>query len=258
MLVLSTAASPPPEGNGVGGADVLVGNNGTGVAVGGSKTSPGAASPPKGGTGSPVHQVDYVPPRQPTPEECKINWDSMIRCWEHVERGEDDPEDSTPSIPEVTITDLASFSPDPGTLTGEPDNLGVAGLPTNFTTDTAEHTRDGELFGFPIRVRFTPITHTFHYGDGQSQASDTPGASWDALDQAQFTPTDTSHTYAERGTYHARVDTAYSAEVDLGVGWFPLTGQLDIPGTPQTIRIYEAHTALVAHTCTENPTAPGC
>ncbi|MBY6060541.1 hypothetical protein [Microbacterium esteraromaticum] len=235
--------------------------NENGTTYVGGKQNTGGSSGSTGGNsnnGSPIHQVDYVPPRQPTPEECKINWDSMIRCWEHVERGEDDPEDSTPAIPEVTITDLASFSPDPGTLTGEPDNLGVAGLPTNFTTDTAEHTRDGELFGFPIRVRFTPITHTFHYGDGQSQASDTPGASWDALDQAQFTPTDTSHTYAERGTYHARVDTAYSAEIDLGVGWFPLTGQLDIPGAPQTIRIYEAHTALVAHTCTENPTAPGC
>ncbi len=25
-----------------------------------------------------------------------------------------------------------------------------------------------------------------------------------------------------------------------------------------SIRIYEAHTMLVAHTCTEDPTGPGC
>ncbi|MEJ1087237.1 hypothetical protein WDU99_02775 [Microbacterium sp. Mu-80] len=158
----------------------------------------------------------------------------------------------------MTITDLESFSPDAGILAGEPNNLGVAGLPANFTTDAATHTQSGELFGFPIHVRFTPATYTFHYGDGESRASDTPGQSWDDLDLPQFTPTDTSHSYAERGTYDARVDVTYTAEIDLGVGWFPITGQLDIPGAPQPIRIYEAHTALVAHTCDEQPSAPGC
>ncbi|MGF2948641.1 hypothetical protein [Microbacterium alcoholitolerans] len=158
----------------------------------------------------------------------------------------------------MTITDLASFVPDAGTLVGEPNNLGVAGLPTNFTTDATTHTQSGELFGFPIQVRFTPIMFTFHYGDGESRASDTAGESWDDLDLPQFTPTDTSHSYAQRGTYDARVDIAYTAEIDLGVGWFPIAGELTIDGAPQTIRIYEAHTALVAHTCDERPTAPGC
>ena len=74
----------------------------------------------------------------------------------------------------------------------------------------------------------------------------------------RFTPTDTSHTYADRGTYDASVDIAYTAEIDLGVGWFPVEGQLDITGPVQQIRIFEAHTALVARTCAEQPSAPGC
>ncbi|UNK69877.1 hypothetical protein [Microbacterium sp. H1-D42] len=184
----------------------------------------------------------------------------MISCWEFVNQPEEgeDPEEATPAIPEITITDLASFSPEPGILAGEPDNLGVAGLPTNFTTDADVHTQAGELFGFPIQVRFTPATYTFLYGDGESRASDTAGTSWDDLKQAQFTPTDTSHSYAERGTYDASVDVSYTAEIDLGVGWFPIDGQLTITGATQEIRIYEAHTALVARTCDEQPTAPGC
>src|SRR5690606_38257876 len=68
----------------------------------------------------------------------------------------------------------------------------------------------------------------------------------------------TSHTYAERGTYTARIDVDYTAEIDLGAGWIPITGQLTTTGPGQEIRIYEAHTALVAHTCVEDPDGVGC
>lgn len=44
----------------------------------------------------------------------------------------------------------------------------------------------------------------------------------------------------------------------MPAGWFPITGTLTIPGPAQNIRIYEARTALVAHTCAKNPTGPGC
>ncbi|WP_259363160.1 PKD domain-containing protein [Microbacterium esteraromaticum] len=190
-----------------------------------------------------------------------MDWDSYRGCWQNSVPGEDaDPEDGaeSPGLPPITITDLASFSPAKGTILGEPDNLGVAGLPTNFVTEAAQHVRSGELFGFPIEVRFTPVSYTFHYGDGASETTSSPGTSWESLAQAQFTPTDTSHTYSERGTYDANVTIAYTAEIDLGVGWFPIDGQLDIPGPTQQIRIFEAHTALVARTCIEQPSAPGC
>ncbi|MGW9628219.1 hypothetical protein [Microbacterium sp. NPDC055521] len=165
---------------------------------------------------------------------------------------------SSSGVPPITITDLASFSPAKGTVLGEPDNLGVAGLPTNFVTEAATHVRSGELFGFPVDVRFTPVAYTFHYGHGQPKTTSSPGASWESLSQAQFTPTDTSHTYAARGTYDASVDIAYTAEIDLGAGWFPVEGRLDIAGPLQQIRIFEARTALVARTCAEQPSAPGC
>jgi len=193
--------------------------------------------------------------------DCNTIWNLMQRCVPAPEKPADTadpaPEDPRATQP-ITITDLASFAPAPATITGEPDNLGVAGLPTNFTTDATAHTRTGELFGYPITVRFTPASFTFHYGDDTTKATTTPGTTWNQLHLPQFTPTDTSHVYRDRGTYTASADTVYTAEIDLGTGWFPITGTLTIPGPAQDIRIYEAHTALVAHTCNEDPTAAGC
>jgi len=191
--------------------------------------------------------------------DCNTLWGLMNRCVPPIERPADQPAPKDPRATQpITITDLASFSPAPGTLAGEPDNLGVAGLPTNFTTNAAAHTRSGTLFGYPVTARFTPATFVFRYGDGQTRTTTTAGKTWEALRVPQFTPTDTSHTYAERGAYQASVDTVYTAEIDLGTGYFPISGTLTIPGPPQSIQIYEARTALVAHTCDEDPAAEGC
>ncbi len=203
----------------------------------------------------------YIPvfEEQTFMEKVCLTWTSYEECLREVFP------DATPeeieefeAIPAITITDLARFAPAGTALSGEPDNLGVAGLPTNFVASASTQTQNGDLFGFPIRVRFTPATYSFHYGDGATASGSEGGTSWASLGQAQFTPTDTSHTYAERGTYDARVDVAYTAEIDLGGGWFSVAGQLSTTGPAQEIRIFEAHTALVANTCAERPSAPGC
>jgi hypothetical protein len=165
---------------------------------------------------------------------------------------------SDPGVAPITVTDLAEFAPDPVATVGEPDNLGVAGMPTNFVAAASAHTRAGALFGIPVTVRFTPVGFDFRYGDGDTTTTTTGGQTWSALGQATFTPTATSHIYGERGTYDASVTVRYTAEVDLGTGWFPVEGQLSIDGPAQQIRIFEAHTALVARTCVEQPAAPGC
>lgn len=270
-LVVLTAAPAAAEDDKPGGLLSAAAKNGRGeTTITGTKQFPGASGSTtnpsrdhlrEGGGGGSNATIGYTPDA-PTPfEECLVDWDSYRGCWQNSIPGEDaEPEEDeeSPGLPPITITDLASFSPAKGTILGEPDNLGVAGLPTNFVTEAETHVRSGELFGFPIDVRFTPVSYTFHYGNGESDTTSSPGSSWESLGQAQFTPTDTSHTYTDRGTYDARVDIAYTAEIDLGVGWFPIDGRLDIPGPTQQIRIFEAHTALVAHTCAELPSAPGC
>lgn len=158
----------------------------------------------------------------------------------------------------LTITDVAAFAPPPVAITAEPDNVGVAGTASNFVAPASAQTQSGELFGRAITVRFTPVGFDFVHGDGTTATTGTAGQTWAALGQAPFTATATSHTYRERGTYLARVTVRYTAEVDLGGGWFPVQGELAVPGAVQAIRIFEARTALVAHTCDQRPSAPGC
>lgn len=236
-------------------------NSGSEIIIDGSRETPRTP-----GT-SPIIDGEWTPNPTPVPPakkfnfaECLDDWDSYIHCFrgaEEPEAKEDDPEEVA-EIPAITISDIARFAPDGSALTGEPDNVGVAGLPTNFVATATAHTVDAELFGFPLSVRFTPAGYDFDFGDGKSTTTNTGGSSWTALGQAQFTPTATSHTYAERGTYSANVDVRYTAEVDFGVGWFPIAGEITAAGPAQEIRIFEAHTALVAHTCAQSPRSPGC
>ena len=273
IALVSLVVTPPPEPDvpaSDGGIETQYSNNRSDIGISGTRTtreSDGSAGNYNEGSGGNtndgyegVSDGYYVPsgPRTVLDQFC-LTWTSFDQCI-----GETYP-DATPeeieeiaAIPAITITDLARFAPAGTPIAGEPDNLGVAGLPTNFVADATVQTQTGELFDFPISVRFTPATYTFSYGDGTSVSGAEGGATWDALGQAQFTPTATSHTYAERGTYDARVDVAYTAEIDLGGGWFPVAGQLATTGPAQEIRIFEAHTALVANTCAERPSAPGC
>lgn len=158
----------------------------------------------------------------------------------------------------LTIEDVAQFAPAPVTTTAEPGNVGVVGMPTNFVATVAAHTATGTLLDRPVTVRFTPVRVVFDHGDGTTAVTPDGGRTWSTLGQAPFTPTETSHTYTRRGTYSTRTTVAYTAQVDVGGGWFAVPGELSIDGASRDIRIYEATTALVARTCEERPAAVGC
>ncbi|MFF7291142.1 hypothetical protein ACFY9N_01280 [Microbacterium sp. NPDC008134] len=237
-------------------------NDGSSVTVTGTQPQPQhPGSAPSGssapaGSGAPATQWP-TPEQIAAAEACVAQGNSSADCaiWRRIDGG---PPASAPGAPAISITDLVSLSPATATPSADPGNVGIAGLPTNFVTTASVHTRTGTLFGAPLTARFTPVGYDFTYGDGTTAHTTAPGATWDALHQPQFTPTATSHVYDDRGTYDTTVTIHYTAEIDLGTGYIPLTGTLTTPGPTQTIRIYEAHTALVQHTCTERPTAPGC
>ncbi len=238
----------------------LCGTNEHDVTIQDTRNDPAAPNPNPVDNWAPNPNVPWVAP--PTPEEelaeCLLSWDDYIGCFEALDRDEPADEEDTASMPAVTINDVARFAPNGTVIAGEPQNVGVAGLPTNFVATASVHSVNGELFGFPVTVRFTPVAFDFTYGDGASTTTASGGQSWDDLGQAQFTPTPTSHTYADRGAYAASVDVRYAADVDFGIGWFPIAGEVTAAGQAQQIRIFEAHTALVAHTCQQSPSSPGC
>lgn len=161
-------------------------------------------------------------------------------------------------LPTATLSDVASFAPVLTPVAGEPGGFGIVGMPVNFVAEAATHSATGELFSLPVTVRFTPVAFVFEHGDGTSRTSTTGGATWAALGLPQFSATPTSHAYAARGVYAARVAVRYSAAVDFGTGWRDVAGLLELAGPTSTITVLEARTALVQHTCTERPTGPAC
>lgn len=247
LVLVPTLFISMSTGNDSGGSDLFAGTDHDTVVVSGSWTESG----PNGGQ-EPSTSLPGGPADSPAPPACDPNIVRISAC------GFDAVRVTAPEGRPVTITDVAAFAPDAIATVAEPDNLGIAGLPTNFVAAATGQTRTGDLFGRPVTVRFTPVGYTFEFGDGSSASTDTGGQTWSSLGQARFTPTATSHTYRDRGTYAAHVTVHYSAEVDLGGGWFSVPGVLDIAGPLQEIRIFEARTALVAFTCAQRPTAPGC
>ncbi|MBW9093946.1 hypothetical protein JNB62_09655 [Microbacterium jejuense] len=161
-------------------------------------------------------------------------------------------------FPTVTLADLVSFRPAAPQLTGEPAGFGVVRMPTNFVAAASAQDIPGVLLGYPVTVRFTPVAYVFSYGDGQSLRTTTGGVAWAASGSPQFTPTDTSHAYAERGVYLSSVTTEYSAAVDFGAGWRAVDGVVTARTGDYPVQVVEARTALVEHTCAEDPRGPGC
>jgi len=262
LPLLASASAGCSQGSIVSGG-CGVSNDGSSITVTGTQSqSPGSPSSswPPSNSGTPGTSGAPVDTGPSELERCRADAGRARVCLEPRRRTEPSAPApaSAPAAPTISITDLVTLTPATATPTADPSNVGIAGLPTNFVTTASVHTRTGTLFGAPLTARFTPVGYDFAYGDGTTAHSTTPGATWDALDQPQFTPTATSHIYTDRGTYDTTVTIHYTAEIDLGTGWIPLTGTLTVPGPTQQIRIYEAHTALVAHTCTEQPTAPGC
>jgi len=223
---------------------------GTGSTDPSTPTAPGSPNSPGTRSGPSDEAIRFA--------EC-MDDQGTTRCARELPTpGAPETAPQAPGIPAITISDLVQFAPEPTRTVAEPGNVGIAGLPTNFVAAAEVHIRGGELLGMPLRVRFTPAGYDYTYGDGSTATLDAAGQTWEALGQAQFTPTPTSHTYRTPGIYPAAVDVRYAAEVDLGGGWQPITGELTSRGRAQNIRVLSARTALVAHTCLERPAAAGC
>ena len=159
----------------------------------------------------------------------------------------------------VTLNDIATFRPTVGGNHMEPNGWIVVGLDTNFYSDPSVHIVDGTLLGLPASVRFTAKSYTWTYGDGASHSSPTPGTSWAAQNLPEFSPTATSHVFANPGSYTIDLAVGYSAEYRFGAnGWVPIAGTLVVPANRIVATAGDASTVLVGRDCRENPGGPGC
>jgi hypothetical protein len=164
-----------------------------------------------------------------------------------------------PGAAPITLSDIATFRPTPGTQFMQPDGWVVPGLDANFIAVTGRHIVNGTLLGQPASVRFTPVAFHWTYGDGQSATRATKGATWQALGVAEFSPTSTSHVYAAEGTYTIRLTIDFAPEYRFaGSAFVPIAGVIPLPANDLHVTVDGAKTVLVEHDCAANPAGPGC
>ncbi len=164
-----------------------------------------------------------------------------------------------PASPVVTWADLASFRPAIGVAHVEPAQWTVHGLETNVYISGAPHVVSGSLFGLPADVRFIPLSYVFDYGDGATQTTAEPGASWAELGVEEFERTTTSHRYDSIGNYAIAVGITYAAEYQFAdEPWATVAGTLTVPANTLGILVGDADTVLVRDGCEVNSASVGC
>lgn len=147
----------------------------------------------------------------------------------------------------VTANEVERFLPVQGVVHSEPRGWAVVGVPANFWVVVAPATVDGELFGTPVQVRFTPTGYLWEYGDGEAAQTDTPGASWTMLGQEELTETPTGHVYMQRGKATVSVRVGYTAEYRVGDGdWIGVQGEVVAPAPPTQMLLVTESTVLTA------------
>lgn len=194
-------------------------------------------------------------------ENANENGRHVYRCLATVNCPTATPAPTDPTVAAlatVTIRDVATFIPHDTTLTMEPAHWMLRDSPTNFIARAGEHTITTPLLGQRADVRFTPIGYSFEYGDGGTRITDNGGNTWTDLGLDEFSETDTSHTYTQRGDHTITASAVYAADYRINGGpWTPITGTVSIP-TTLTARTITIDPVLVRGTCQEYPTDPGC
>jgi hypothetical protein len=121
----------------------------------------------------------------------------------------------------------------------QPKGKTLVHLPTIFYTNPRSVTRTLTLLGQPVQIQATASSFTWHYGDGTSASTTSPGARYPAMD--------VTHEYLDAHvTVQTSVDVTYTARFRVGNGgWQTIPGAVTIPGPPSPLRISEA-TALLS------------
>ncbi len=118
----------------------------------------------------------------------------------------------------------------------------LVNLRTTFYTHVEAFDRSFVLLGFHVDVHITPTSYIWHWGDGATTTTHTPGRPYPA--------TDVTHTYRHAtdlgATLPLRVDVAYHAQFRVDGGdWTIVNDQLVIAGTTRQLPVKQASAVLV-------------
>lgn len=120
----------------------------------------------------------------------------------------------------------------------QPEDKTLVNFATIFYTEPEPFTRTVTLLGRRVRITATPSSFTWHYGDGTTTTTGTPGAPYPAMD--------VTHEYVDaHTTVQASVDVTYTATFQVGGGAEQtIPGAVTIAGPGAPLRISEATPVL--------------
>lgn len=119
------------------------------------------------------------------------------------------------------------------------DRPTLVGVETNLLTDRRVETLTTTVLGRPVRVRATPTSYHWHYGDGTERTTARPGGRYPTMP--------TAHVYRRAGTFAVRLATTFSGEYSVAGGpWTPVDGTATVEGPGVTVEAVEGHAHLVS------------
>jgi hypothetical protein len=120
----------------------------------------------------------------------------------------------------------------------QPEDKTLVNFATIFYTDPQPFSRTVTLLGRQVRIDASPSSYTWHYGDGSTRTTTSPGAPYPAKD--------VTHEYRDAHvTVLTSVDVTYTATFRVGGGaQQAIPGSVTIPGPGAPLRISEATAVL--------------
>ncbi|MFK4084281.1 PKD domain-containing protein [Kribbella sp. NPDC020789] len=95
-----------------------------------------------------------------------------------------------------------------------------------------------QILGFPVVVEALPTSYTWHFGDGSSKTTDSPGKPYPSKE--------ITHKYMKRADVRLTVTVNYSARFNVaGTGWQPVPGTIPVTGPATPLQVREAVPVLV-------------
>lgn len=121
----------------------------------------------------------------------------------------------------------------------------LVNLETTFSTDPRPYTRTLQIVGYSVDVDLAPTEYTWHWGDGQTSTTDTPGH--------PYPSTDVTHTYLRhtgpRQPLALSVDVGWHARYRVDGGpWADIPDTITIVGPTTALPVRQASAVLVEDT----------